>query len=474
MRKPVFLLAALLVELSLIAHAFAADRANPTELTDSFVASIMAKQRIPGLTLGVVRDGRLLYSKGYGLADVELAFPATSDSVYQIASITKDFTATAIMMLVEDGKVRLDDPISTHLKQLPDSWKKITIRQLLTHTSGIRNYLSIPNFGTLALRPTTPDEVLQLVANDPLRFQAGDKWEYSNTGYCLLGLVVEHASSQSYGEFLRKRIFLPLGMAATRINDLARVIPRRASGYQLEGGELRNAPHWDPSWAGAAGGLISTVPDLAKWVAARDGARVVKRESLKLMRSPTKLNDGRLISYGFGCLVSSINGHRMIRYTGGIPGFVTTVVDYPDDALAVIVLTNLISADAEGIAVHIGSIYNPELNYRPISDHEPQVTDAIRETFTAWADGKLTAAPFAPAFWKTLNARPAPGAKTPLELNAVSLRDHGPIRSIKLLQREEREGRFYRYRIDYEKTSRVMWFEFNDEGKMISFGAGPG
>ncbi len=136
-----------------------------------------------------------------------------------------------------------------------------------------------------------------------------------------------------------------------------------------------------------------------------------------------------------------------------------------------IVLANLISADVEGIAVHIGSLYDPKLDYRPIEDHEPQVTELIRKTFTAWADGKITAAPFAPAFWKTLNARPSAGAKTLLELNADSLRDHGSIRSIQLLQREERENRFDRYRIDYEKTSRLMWFEFNDEGKIVSFGA---
>jgi len=315
--------------------------------------------------------------------------------------------------------------------------------------------------------------LLRLVANDPLNFKPGEKWEYSNTGYCLLGLLIEKASGESFAEFLRKRIFVPLGMTTTRVNDLASIIPGRASGYQLEHGELRNAPRWDPSCAWAAGGLISNVSDLSKWVIARDHPQVLSKASTELMRSPAKLKDGRLISYGFGCLVSSINGHRMIRYTGGIPGFITTIVDYPDDALAVIVLTNLISADAEGIAVHIGSIYDPKLDYRPIADTEPHVTDMIRKTFAAWADGKVSDATFAPAFWKTLNARPSPGAKTLLEQNAASLRDHGPIQSIKLLQREERENRFYRYRIDYEKTSRLMWFDVNSEGKIVLFGAQP-
>jgi CubicO group peptidase (beta-lactamase class C family) len=283
--------------------------------------------------------------------------------------------------------------------------------------------------------------------------------------------LIERASGEGYAEFLRKRIFVPLGMTATRANDLASIIPGRALGYQLEHSELQNAPRWDPSCAGAAGALISNVPDLAKWVAAQENAQVLSKPSIELMRTPAKLKDGRTISYGLGCLVSSINGHRMVRYTGGIPGFTTTVVDYPDDALAVIVLTNLVSADAEGIAVHIGSIYEPELDYRPVPDAEPDVTEMIRKTFAAWADGKATAASFAPAFWKTLNARQSEGGKTLLDLNAASLRDHGPIRAIHLLQREERDNRFYRYRIDYEKTSRLMWFELNDEGKIVSFGA---
>ncbi len=269
MRKPVVAITAVVLELLLMTHAVAADGANPSEMADAYITSVMAKQKIPGLSVGVIRNGRLVYSKGYGLANVELNVPAASDSVYDIGSITKDFTATAIMMLVEEQRVHLDDPISKHLKQLPDSWQKVTIRGLLTHTSGITNYLSVPNFAVLALRPTTPDELLRLVADDPLRFQPGDKWEYSNTGYYLLGLVIEHASGESFGEFLRKRILLPVGMTATRVNDLGAVIKGRASGYQLEGGELRNARPWDPSWAGAAGGLISTVPDLARWVAAR-------------------------------------------------------------------------------------------------------------------------------------------------------------------------------------------------------------
>jgi len=473
MWKPVLAVVALVFGLMLSVHTEMADGANPAEMTDAYVGSALAKQKIPGLSMGVVRDGRLIYAKAYGLSDVELNVPAASDSVYEIGSITKDFTATAIMMLVEEKKVGLDDPISKHLKQLPGVWKNITIRDLLTHTSGIRNYLSVPNFANLALRPTTPDELLRLVGKDPLRFEPGEKWEYSNTGYCILGLLIEQAGGESYAEFLRKRIFLPLGMTATRVNDLARIIPGRAAGYQLENGELRNAPRWDPTCAGAAGALISNVPDLAKWVAAQDSAQVLSKSSVELMRSPAKLRDGRLLSYGFGCLVSSINGHRMIRYTGGIPGFITTIVDYPDDGLAVIVLTNLITADAEGIAVHIGGIYDPRLDYRPIADAEPQVTEMIRKTFAAWAEGKVTDAAFAPDFWKTLNSRPSPGGKTLLEQNAASLRDHGPIRAIKLLQREERENRFYRYRIDYEKTSRLMWFDVDDEGKIVSFGAQP-
>src|SRR6185436_10374477 len=203
--------------------------APPMEAINQFIEAQMRKQQIPGLSLAVVKDGKLLLTHGYGLADVENNVPATPETVFQIQSITKMFVASAMMILQREGKLSLDDELSRHLEGVPESWKGITIRRILNHTSGIKDYINEP-FASLRI-DISDEEVLKQTAQRPLNFQPGEKYSYCNTGYLLAGMIIRKTTGVSYGEFIRKKIFEPLAMSQTRIQDIDAIIPKRASGY---------------------------------------------------------------------------------------------------------------------------------------------------------------------------------------------------------------------------------------------------
>jgi D-alanyl-D-alanine carboxypeptidase len=319
---------------------------------NDYLKSEMAKRHIPGVSLVVIRQGRVILVRSYGLADVELSVPITPNSVFKLASVTKPFTATAIMMLVEEGKISLDDRIAEYLPKLPFQWNKVTVRQALSHTSGLADYLQAPgwswrNSWRLDL---TPDEFIDLTSAAPILFNPGEGIKYSNTGYYLLGMLIEKVSGKAYGEFLHERIFQPLRMTATR-RDSAGIVPNRVSGYIFRNGALQNAEYTSETWAYSEGGIISTASDLAKWEAALYTEKLVKRSSLKQMWTPTKLNDGRagIIGdngagkpnyYGLGWYISEHRGHKIILHPGNKPGFSSTFTRFVDDQLTVILLCN--------------------------------------------------------------------------------------------------------------------------------------
>ena len=231
---------------------------------DDYIREEMKKQHIPGLSFAVVNDGKLVKSGGYGVANVELNAPAKPETVYQLQSITKSFTATGVLLLVEEDKVGVDDKISKHLDGLPDTWKEITVRHLLTHTSGIKDFINEP---TVDLRKDiTPQDVIKSLADKPLNFQPGERYAYCNTGYLLLGMIIRKTTGQPYGEFLHKRIFQPLGMKNTRVISLKDIIPKRASGYSLQDGKIIRGEYVAESILSyPGGGLLSTVLDMAKY-----------------------------------------------------------------------------------------------------------------------------------------------------------------------------------------------------------------
>jgi len=291
------------------------------------------------------------------LANVELNVPVRPDTVFQIQSVTKTFTATTIMLLVEGGKVSVEDRITKYLASLPESWKGITIRHLLSHTSGIKDFINEP---TVDLRKDIePEDVIESLRDRPLNFQPGEKYAYSNTGYHLLGMIIRKVTGKYWGEFLEERIFDPLAMNETRVVSLSDIITNRAAGYVWDRDQLRNGRFITPTiLAYAGGGLRSTVLDLAKWDAALGTEKVLKRSSLDQMWTPAKLNNGSDSTYGFGWGITNYRGHRLISHTGShMTGFKTVLARFVDDQLTVIVLTNQREANQTAIAMGVAGYY---------------------------------------------------------------------------------------------------------------------
>lgn len=342
----------------------AATHPRPSEAADQVVEAQRTAQRIPGLSLAVCRDGKLVQANGFGLANVELDVPATPETIFQTGSVGKQFTAMAILMLVEEGKLRLDDKIRKYLPDAPPAWKAVTIRHLLTHTSGIADYggeEDTMSKGVINFRKDyTEDELVKAFSKMPMDFAPGDKWKYSNTGYVLLGIIIHRTTGEFYGDFLQQRIFHPLEMNATRIISEADIIPHRSSGYRLVKGELKNQEWVSPTLNTTAdGALYTNILDLAKWDAALSRKQFVKESSYQAMWSPVKLNSGKTYPYGFGWFLSSQDGRRVASHDGAWQGFTMSIIRYLDDHLTVIVMTNLDSdsSDPEKIAQEVGDVY---------------------------------------------------------------------------------------------------------------------
>jgi CubicO group peptidase (beta-lactamase class C family) len=340
----------------------AATRLAAADAIDDFVAAQMTAHRIPGVSLAVVRDGRVVRAQGYGLANVELNVKAAPETVYQSGSVGKQFTATAVMMLVEEGKLRLEDPLSRHFREAPATWSGITVRHLLSHTSGLKDY-DLPLW-----HEYTDGDLFRAFAEPPLAFPPGEKWSYSNTGHALLGLLIERVTGRFYGDFLADRVFKPLGMNATRVISEADIVPNRAAGYRLVDGVLKNQEWVAPSLNRTAdGALYFTVLDVAKWDAALYTERLLKRSSLDAMWTPFRLKDGRTTegyadnAYGFGWAIGEQRGHRRIEHGGSWQGFRTHISRYVDDKLTVIVLSNLAGASPDRIAHGVAGILEPAL-----------------------------------------------------------------------------------------------------------------
>jgi len=344
---------------------------------DAYVAAEMRAEKIPGLALAIVRDGKTIKSLGYGLANLELDVPVKPETIFQTGSVGKQFTATAVMMLVEDGKIRLDDPIGRYLSGAPATWKNITVRNPLTHTSGIHDYetesLKKKGAAFINLRNDyTEDELFKKFSGLPLDFPPGSKWSYSNSGYVILGILIHKVTGQFYGDLLQERIFRPLGMTYTRIISEADIIPNRAAGYRLVNGGIKNQEWVSPMLNTTAdGALYTNIVDMARWDAALYTEKLLKKGSLDQMWTAACLNDGKTADYGFGWDVTSVNGHRLIEHGGAWQGFTAQISRYVDDKFTVIVLTNLDSehSQPDKVAHNVAAIYNPALAPVPTREH---------------------------------------------------------------------------------------------------------
>lgn len=329
---------------------------------DDYVRSQLTERHVPGVAVAVIVKGRIVKIKGYGLASVEFNAPVTNETVFEIGSVSKQMTAAGIMLLVEDGKVNLDEKISAYLAITPDAWKDVTVRHLLTHTSGVKSYTSLDGF-ELWRHLKVPDFIKQL-SPYPLEFTPGEKNIYSNSGFTLLGHIIEARSGKSYMEFMRERIFRPLGMTKTGDRDPQFVIPNRAVGYEWDIDHLEGRDGNLTDLMGA-GSIVSTITDMAKWDAALSGSTFLKPESKRAIWTQFTFNDGKPSPYGFGWRISDVRGHKLIGHTGQTAGFGAANFRYVDDDVIVVVLTNRGDIGLGGlIAARIAKFYIPAISLR--------------------------------------------------------------------------------------------------------------
>lgn len=317
------------------AVAGAAD-ASHGDAIDAIARDAISRKAVPGLAIGVMHQGKVVFARGYGLADLEHDISVRADSVFPIASVTKNFTAAAILQLADRGLLSLDDDIGKFHPDFPHRGRGVTVRRLLDHTAGVHSMTSMPAYWAQIGEAIEPAKLIAIFRDAPLDFEPGSRYAYSNSGYVLLGAIVEKVSGMSYGEYLRTRLFAPLGLTQTRYCGTAALVPRRVRGYaKTEGGAFVNARHVDMSQGYAAGGVCSTVSDLLQWQHALHHGRVLEPKTYAAMIAP---GEGR--TYGLGIGTASLDEHRTLFHAGGIHGFDAMAAAYPADDLQIVVLAN--------------------------------------------------------------------------------------------------------------------------------------
>jgi CubicO group peptidase (beta-lactamase class C family) len=354
---------------------------------EQVIQSYVAKKQFMGSVL-VARGNEVMLDKGYGYADEEWKIPDSPKTKFRLGSITKQFTAASIMLLQERGKLKVTDLVKRYMPDAPAAWDKITIFNLLTHTSGIPNFTSFPDYRSIEPFPITPGKLVALFRDKPLDFQPGTKWSYSNSGYVLLGYLIEKISGQSYQRFVEETIFKPLGMKDSGYDSNSAIIPDRASGYSPGRDGLVNAGYINMTVPFSAGGLYSTTEDLWRWERGLFGGKLLSSASLKQMTTPFK-ND-----YAFGLAVQKVNGREVIEHGGGIEGFNTMLAYYPEDKLTVAVLANLNGEAPEEIAQDLGALAHRENVVLPSERKavhvDPKIFDGYVGTYQLAPDFSIT------------------------------------------------------------------------------------
>ena len=378
----------LFLSLSITAAAFG--QSLPSQL-DAHVLSYVAQDKFTGAVL-VARDGKPVLERAYGMANREWSVPNTVDTKFRLGSITKQFTAALILQLEEKGKLSVGDPVSKYVTDCPPAWEKVTIHHLLSHTSGIPNFTSFPDYGKTKSLPVTATALVGRFRSEPLEFEPGAKWNYSNSGYVLLGYIIEKVTGKSYAEVLRANILDPLGMKDTGYDDPKTIIPGRASGYEPKDKGWRNADYIDMTVPHAAGAMYSTVNDLLKWDQSfYGGPQILSAASKTKMFTAVKNN------YAYGWGVEKQGGHNRESHGGGIDGFATWIARFPDDRVTIVVLSNNEAAPAGKVGNELATLTFGEKIF------DPKTRTAVKikpETFDAYA-GRYELAPgFVLNFWR--------------------------------------------------------------------------
>jgi CubicO group peptidase (beta-lactamase class C family) len=444
---------------------------------DRYVDAEMRREHVPGIAVGIYSRGQILLAKGYGLANIELNVPVKAETIFQSGSVGKQFTSAAIMMLVEEGKVGLDDSIVKYFPNAPQSWQAIRVKNLLSHTSGLSEYESnerVGPEGPFYIRlDFTEDELVNKIKALPIEFKPGDKWDYRNTNYVLLGVIIHKVTGSFYSDYLQQRIFKPLGMSSTRLISEADIIPNRSSGYEHKGDRIQNQSWVSPTFNSTAdGALYFNVLDLAKWDAALYGTQILKQSSLDRSWTVFSLNDGKPNSanYGFAWEITNVNGHKQIDHGGAWQGFRCHILRYPDDSISVAVLGNSDSTDPGQFAHVIAGIVNPALELSKlvaIEDKQPELARRLGVLFDRIAAGKDVKDQLSPRL---------AGLLTPdvIETVVAELKPIWPAGTVILVSRTESDGIIVsRYRIAKGNESRIVRFGLGADGKVATIGIQP-
>lgn len=439
-----------------------------TEPIQAIVTAAMERQYLPGLSIAVAREGRILCAAGFGRRNLGEDLPADADTIYSIASISKQFTVAAIMQLAERGLLHVEDRLRRYFPWLPFG-DTIELRHLLSHTSGIPDYFPLEDLDRIGFSEVSPREIAESVLARGSAFAPGAEYQYCNTGYVLLGAIIERVAGESYAKYLQTNIFDPLGMTRTGVDDAPAIRSNVAIGYtSFTLGPWEQARDYHPSWEFATGGLYSTVADMLKWNLALRGMRVVSPSSLAQMTTCATLLNGHQVKYGFGLAINDVGGHREVRHTGGLPGMSTDNVTYPDLGIDIIVFVN-----HDGVSTYATIarpllallLDRPELraSRRPDFaassglDERPQARDWIR----AAAAGAIDELPFSPKFRRFLN--PSRQARF------GELARLGALTAITLTDAARRDPETtFSYRADFETGPLVATLAIRDDGAIAN------
>jgi D-alanyl-D-alanine carboxypeptidase len=306
---------------------------------DEIVAKAMKDQKIPGMGIMVLRDGKPIKTKGYGFANLEHRIPVRPETVFQSGSVGKQFTATLVMMLISEGRLKLEDAIGKFFPEADGKWDQVQVRHLLNHTSGLPD-MRYPNDDLS--RNYTEADLVKFMVDQPVVEKPGENWRYNNGGYVLLGILVRKVTGKFYGDMLTEKIFKPLGMSTARVISEADIVPNRAAGYELTDAGLKNQGWVAPMTNTTAdGALYLSLLDYAKWDAGLYGTKLLKKSELEKMWTPTPLTKNRLALYGFGWFTRDVAGHRLVEHSGAWQGFTTYIGRLVDQRVSVVVLANL-------------------------------------------------------------------------------------------------------------------------------------
>ena len=459
-------LAIILLAASCLAQQLRREDREAAVKIDRVVNRQMLANKIPGVSLAVLRKGKIVLLKSYGLANVEHRVPVKPETIFQSGSMGKQFTAAAVMLLVQENKLSLDDKISKYFPDVPSTWKDITVRHLLTHTSGLGDYPSEIDLK----RDYTEDELFASFKKAPLDFEPGSSWNYSNVGYVTLGILIRKITGKYYGDFIRERIFEPLHMTTARVISEADIVPNRAAGYRLVKGELKNQDWVSPSTNSTAdGSLYFSILDLAKWDAALYTDDPLTQASRDKIWSAVRLRDGTTKDYGFGWHLGEYHGRRLAFHGGAWQGFKTFIIRFLDTELTIIFLANSWETRDFKFARGLASAFYPAFSLpavKTIADIDPKSTSLMRRALMQVAMRKPVEELFTPDCRAAMLGDK--GKRIAQVLNAFSL-PVAIIHSSELIEQKiENNQRRYRYLLTDIGSSLSLTVHITTDNKISS------